>query len=258
MLLAPAGAPVEAFANVTRDATAHEAMLHRVQRLRGEVYVDDGAAPEQLLDASGRHVAADDPLRWHIVLLDPEDAPIACVSLRLHMADARPEEVTVYELAHLADDDTFAPRLHRALGDVIDLARSEQVHFGEAGGMAVSTRVQHVGLGLVMSLAGWSLCRVVGHHIGVSGAGVRNGISSIHQRSGAWRLHDHEEALPQVLHPVFQDPIEVLGFDTRKPSDKCQPRLAALAEHLPECMVLADVVDNTASSAKEAERAPAS
>src|SRR5262245_22897810 len=59
------------FQKVTANAKVHRRLLAEMQRLRGEIYLSDGAIrSEDLVD--GRHRAVSDDASWHILVLDAE------------------------------------------------------------------------------------------------------------------------------------------------------------------------------------------
>ena len=83
VLVAPSAESASAFfKNVDVDSSRRAELIHDVQRLRGEIYVQDGAIERQQLSADGRHITAEDAKGWHMLLLDKEQRVGACALSR--------------------------------------------------------------------------------------------------------------------------------------------------------------------------------
>src|ERR1035438_2542373 len=79
ILLSPPGVPLRgAFRQVDDDAVWRQELLSDMQRLRGRVYLQDGAISEQDLTADGRHVQLIDEESWHLLILNPHDRVMGC------------------------------------------------------------------------------------------------------------------------------------------------------------------------------------
>src|SRR5205809_648904 len=80
MLLAPPRASARGFfQNVTVDDRLHRAFVGNVQRLRGGVYLEDGAISPTQLSTGGRHQTPEDANSWHLLMLGRERHVSACV-----------------------------------------------------------------------------------------------------------------------------------------------------------------------------------
>src|SRR5438128_9993907 len=85
LLLAPRHADVPpAFLNLQFDRPRHERLLAGIQRLRGGVYLRDGAIERRELSDDGRHCLGIDKDSWHLLTLDRSGAVCACVRYRAH------------------------------------------------------------------------------------------------------------------------------------------------------------------------------
>src|SRR3954468_10060333 len=79
VFLAPSVASVdEVFANVTVDSTEHDRLVQQVQRMRGRIYLNDGAIDAGQLTAEGLHRTSEDEQGWHMLLLNGEQQVAAC------------------------------------------------------------------------------------------------------------------------------------------------------------------------------------
>ena len=68
MLLAPSEAHVPgSFPAVDVNPKRHEEILAQLQRLRGSVYLHDGAITSDELSSDGRHILGIDGGSWHVV-----------------------------------------------------------------------------------------------------------------------------------------------------------------------------------------------
>src|SRR5437764_739517 len=84
VLLAPKGAPIpDRFEKVQNSPKFHSELTARLQRFRGEVYLEDGAIGEQDL-TDGRHWSAADEKSWHLLVLDSDDKVCACTRYLPH------------------------------------------------------------------------------------------------------------------------------------------------------------------------------
>src|ERR1035438_4798727 len=80
VILPPARtAPPKIFRNTELNRWRYERMLAEMQRLRGSVYLRDGAIQQDELTADGRHRLSVDEYSWHILLLDGAKRVTGCL-----------------------------------------------------------------------------------------------------------------------------------------------------------------------------------
>ena len=71
LILAPQHAQVPpVFQNLKVDARRHQELLAGMQRLRGNLYLRDGAIEQRELSDDGRHCMSVDRDSWHLLALD--------------------------------------------------------------------------------------------------------------------------------------------------------------------------------------------
>ena len=71
VILSPARSPAPmVFRNIAVDSRRYDQMLAAMQRLRGQVYLRDGAIQADQLAPDRRHKLPVDEHSWHILLLD--------------------------------------------------------------------------------------------------------------------------------------------------------------------------------------------
>src|SRR5579862_765235 len=79
VLLAPSKIPgSEFFRNVDVHSERHLNFVHEMQRLRGGVYLDDGAVQQEQLLPDGRHQLPGDENSWHLVIMNKHGRLSAC------------------------------------------------------------------------------------------------------------------------------------------------------------------------------------
>ena len=110
VLLAPSGAIIpEVFADAKSNPHRHDLLLAGVQRLRGALYLQEGAIQASQLSSDGRHRAPVDEHAWHIVLLDEEGGVAGCAR---YMAYGEPVTFSGLGVAKSA----LAPRRNGGIG----------------------------------------------------------------------------------------------------------------------------------------------
>ena len=135
VILAPAASAFlnPEFRNVHYEPEWYEQILGEVQRLRGRVYLHDGAIQQEQLSADGRHISPVDSLSWHIVTLDERGLVVACARLHEHAPSAGFEDLSVSGSA-LAKSPKWGRRLRAAVQSVRKRAYASAGRFIEAGG----------------------------------------------------------------------------------------------------------------------------
>jgi hypothetical protein len=126
VFVAPSTAAVsDTFHNVNVDAGRHERLVRDVQRMRGSIYVKDGALQPHQLTADGRHQTPEDETSWHMLLLDRHQQVTACALYLEHDHN----DVTFDQLrarhCPLTSEPEWRPTVERAIETELDRARSE-------------------------------------------------------------------------------------------------------------------------------------
>jgi hypothetical protein len=141
ILLAPAGACLKPFSGpVTLSDRAHSALIAEMQRLRGEIYLNDGAIQPSELTA-GRHVSPCDEESWHLLTARADGVIVGCVRLLRHPNTVRCHQLRVSDapVAHSNDWATgFASSIHSEL----ETARRFNFSYMEIGGWALAPELR--------------------------------------------------------------------------------------------------------------------
>lgn len=220
VLLAPPGSVVpDRFSNVVVSPNDHREYLRNVQRVRGRVYVRDGAVRPEQLSADGRHQTPEDGTSWHFLIVNKRGDVGACMWYRMHGQATTVEQLRAWGCP-LARRNGWREALRQAIENELRRARSESIHYAEAGGWAVSDQERCASDGVVLPLAAFSLSRLFGGGLGLSTATVRHSSACILRRLGLTRLDVDGVPLPAYYDPKYGCEMELLRFDTRRPNPR--------------------------------------
>lgn len=238
LFLAPSMTVVsDVFQNVDINPERHDGLLHEVQRLRGSIYLKDGALDPSLLTSDGRHVSPDDERSWHMLLLDRQGGIVASSCYMEHDADVTFEGTRAMHCP-LAKDDTWRGRLWRTIESELAAARSERMKYVELGGWAVSERCRGTAGPISLALAVWAFSRRGGGALGLTTATFRHCSSTILKRLGGSRFEIDGETLPPYYDDRYSCMMELLRFDSRRPNPKYVPLIDQVREMLPSISVV--------------------
>jgi hypothetical protein len=239
VLLTPPHASVPAtFENLEVNPRRRRELVAEMQRLRGRVYLHDGAVEPHQLTRSGRHQTAEDESSWHLLMLDKLGQVAACVWYMAHDPAVPVERLRVRNCP-LAHQPMWRNTLWSAVELELSRARREGLGYAEVGGWAVAESSRCTSEGLVLALAGYSLGRVLGGTLGMTTATVRHCSSTILRRLGGSDLCVGERTVPSYYDPHYKCEMELLRFDSRHPSPKYSGFVELLKDKLSEVLVIA-------------------
>jgi hypothetical protein len=225
MLLAPSEALVPgSFPAVDVSPERHEKILAQLQRLRGSVYLHDGAITSAQLSSDGRHVVGVDSASWHVVSVQADGRVTGCARYRAYGKSAQPEHLTAWRSA-LARDWTWRGTLHMALESEISLARKRKVDYVEVGGWAIAEDMRFTMEAMNIALSTFALAQSIGGAIGLTTATVRNCSSRILRKIGGRSLGLPGCPLPSYFDPHYGCEMELLRFDSNAPNPRYQTRI---------------------------------
>jgi hypothetical protein len=230
------------FETVAVDPRHYEDCIAAVQRLRGRVYVQDGAIPPSALDDDLRHRSNLDYDCWHLLMLNWEGHVAGCIRVRLYDGGVDVRHLQVWEVVRRMPDGT-RERYARAIRRLRDESLSDGLWFGEVGGWAVSEQVRTGTVGVTLAVALWPFCRLLGGVAAVATATTRHNSAKILTRLGGASITDHGEPLGPFDDPYFGCQMNLLGFDSRRLS----PRYEGLAETLRPCLLRSELMTGTDS-----------
>ena len=254
VLLAPPNASVpEFFRNVDVDVLRRSALVRQMQRLRGGIYLQDGAISQQQL-IGGRHQTPEDEKSWHLLMLDSQAQVTSCVWYLEHDSRVSIDSLRARNCP-LALHTGWSERFFDAVGGELARARRLGMRFAEVGGWAVTPQHRCKSEGLLLALAAYSLGRVSGGALGLTTATVRHASSTILRRLGGSHLASADGPVPAYFDPRYNCEMELLRFDSRRPATKFSALIDSLKDKLTVVQVIAS---HSLSAMPEHMDAPAS
>lgn len=248
VLLAPTDNVPAFFNNVEFDRGKHRHYVRALQKLRGRVYVNDGAVAPGQLTTDGLHETAEDEKSWHLLMVDSRRNVTGCAWYLQHASTVEVDDLRV-RYSPLARMTKWRGMLWKGVESELVRARAEQLNYAEVGGWAVAEGSRCTSEGLVLALAGYSLGRICGGALGITTATVRHCSSTILRRLGGSPLDAGGVEVPSYYDPKYDCEMEILRFDSRRPS----ARYNDLIERLRARMADVPVFARPASSAFETE-----
>jgi len=239
VLLAPSAASVDdIFQNVDIDAGRHEQLVRDVQKLRGSIYLKDGAIQREQLTADGRHRTPEDERAWHMLLLDKQHQVNACAFYLEHDATISLDELRVRQCP-LAENDEWGPTLRKAIHTELARARRDRLRFVELGGWAVSENSRGTSGPLALALAVYGFSRRCGGALGMTTATFRHCSATILKRLGGSRFEVDGRTLPEYFDARYQCMMEMIRFDSRSPNPKYVRLIEQASQKLANIHVIA-------------------
>src|SRR5262249_33881309 len=134
ILLAPPSRTMPAgMTNVRIDSFRHADLLAQMQRLRGSVYLKDGALDAQQLSTDGLHQTPEDDRSWHLLMVDNQGQVDACVWYLQHDDAASFERLRVRHCP-LLGQPAWRNMLIGAVESEIAEAQKHGMGYAEVGG----------------------------------------------------------------------------------------------------------------------------
>lgn len=200
-LLAPPQAKVPRnFHRVERDHEWHQRMLSRVQRMRGKVYLDEGAIRKSQLSSDGRHRVPIDERAWHVLALDDSMQIYGCSRYMAH-PNSTPFSALSVSNCPLAKSRTWGARFRDAVESEMELAHQGGIDYVEVGGWALLPDLRRSVEALRIALATYCLARTLGGCIGIATVTQRHASSSILRRIGGLLVLLGRDRSSVVLRP---------------------------------------------------------
>jgi hypothetical protein len=239
VLLAPHDSPIGSyFEDVHTNSAERRRLLAMVQRLRGSIYLDDGAIGRSDLSEDGRHQTPEDDKSWHLLMLDRQRRVSACVWYMEHPSDAAFSQMRARHTP-LAVHPQWGSILEDAVHGELAEARRKKLRYAEVGGWAVSSACRCRSEGLLLALAAYSLGRIGSGTLGMTTATVRHSSSTILRRLGGSPLEARGTAVPPYFDARYDCQMELLRFDSRRPSRKYAGLIDSLKNKLAQVSVIA-------------------
>ena len=238
VLLAPAGCFIpKAFTRRHVDRNRYARWLSDAQRVRGNIYLADGAVQDSQLTADGRHVQRTDYESWHVLAVDGNGEVRGCARYRRHTGNVGFDDLGVSD-SWLAQCEQWRVSLRAAVESEIVRAHQCGFAFSEVGGWAIVPEKRCTAEALRIAMATYSLAQILGGCVGISTATERHHSSSILRRIGGRSLEHGGTELPSYYDPQYRCRMEVLRFDSSLPDASCRGWVKQLRERLAEVSVV--------------------
>ncbi|MBL8212528.1 MAG: hypothetical protein JNK87_17570 [Bryobacterales bacterium] len=238
VLLAASTDLVPAHLNRVRvDAGQHAHLLQAAQRLRGAVYLADGAIAQTDLAPDGRFISRIDQEGWQFLILGQDDEVRGTIRYRPIAQPARFEHLGLSQ-SSLARDRDWALALRRAVESEFERAAQRDLQYIEVGGWAMGKELRNTTEGLRLALTSFALAMVSGGAFGIVNATQRHNSAQILRKVGGSPLQWQGVDLPPYFDQRYRCQMEILRFD----SDHLQPRLAQSVSILAESLAKVEVV----------------
>jgi hypothetical protein len=218
------------------DREEHSEHLANLQRLRGRIYLDDGAIEHWQLSEDGRHCLDTDDKSWHLLTIEDEQV-LACARLQVYPSTTVFSELSVARSSQ-AHCPVWGSVLQQSVIAELCRAQNENLSFIEAGGWALAPELRCTTEALQIALGSYALGQLLDGCLGLSTATVRHHSASILRRLGGNPLVWEGRALPPYYDPAYRCEMEVVCFDSRHPNPKYQAWVDQLQLELPHTRVL--------------------
>ena len=239
IVLAPQGSHIPSrFRNVVVDPQRHADILADMQRMRGRIYLDDGAVARWKLDTDHRHSTPADHESWHLVTLDDQGSVSGCVRYREHPNTVSFQELGLRNCA-LAGCRRWGNKLRVVIESDLVAARRLAISFVEVGGWALTKEKRCTGEALRTALATYGLAQALGGCVGIATATVRHRSSSILRRIGGSALEIAGEQVPAYYDPQYDCEMEIVRFSSDAPNQKYRRWIDQICAGLLDVPVLA-------------------
>lgn len=231
VLLAPPEAPnYGRFQKVVRDNALFGRLQSSMQRMRGRIYLEDGAINRSDLGADGRHVLPSDEQSWHLLSVDETGSVVGCTRfLRHHRADLTFDALRI-RAATVASSPAWGSKLRLMIEDEISKARAAGFAYVEVGGWALdkATRCTSDCVRGVLATFAWS--RLLGGALGICTATERHHSAMILQKLGGRSFEYKGESMPSYYDERYGCRMHLLRFDSRSPNPRYEESIAHI-EH---------------------------
>jgi hypothetical protein len=238
VLIAPPGPVPPLFGKQLIDAGRRASLIRELQKLRGNVYLHDGALQPHELTSDGLHQTPEDEKSWHLVMLNKHGRVNACAWYLEHPATASIQHLRVRNCP-LNANESWREKLKRAVETEISRARQNALKYAEVGGWAVAPGSRCTSEGLLLALAAYSLGRTLGGALGITTATVRHSSSTILRRLGGSNLEVDGSTVPSYYDPHYDCEMELLRFDSRRPNGRYAALIELLKSKLSNVMIIA-------------------
>ena len=189
------------------------------QRLRGRIYLQDGAIQRSELSADNRHIQAADDRAWHLLTVDVNGAVVACIRYFAHEPYVKFSELSI-AASGITRSAKLGTHVRAAVETELNYARQRGVWYVELGGWAVSESLRRTTEAVRTLLTVYALSQIRGGAVGLSSATARHRSSSILRRIGGKPLKSNGVEVSSYYDDQYACEMELLSFDSDFPNDR--------------------------------------
>jgi hypothetical protein len=238
VFVAPSASSVsDMFRNVEVDGERHRQLIRDVQRMRGSIYLKDGAVARHQLTADGLHQTEEDETSWHMLLLNKHQQVTACALYLEHDNTVTFDQLRARQCP-LASQEEWRPKLVDAIESELERSRQEGLKYIELGGWAVAEQSRGTAGPLALALATYGFSRRAGGALGITTATFRHCSATILKRLGGSRLESDGVTLPPYYDKRYRCMMEMIRFDSRQPNVKYLGLIDQFRDMLANIMVV--------------------
>jgi hypothetical protein len=209
------------------DQKVYDQFLRSVQRLRGRIYLEDGAIQASDMNADGRFAMQGDEQCWHLLLTNDTNETIGCARYLVH-----PNTVSLHRLnisqSPIARSQRWGDQVRLAVAADLGEAWKHSLSYVEIGGWALCESWRRTGAALEMLTASYALAPLWGGCLASCAATVRHGSAAILRKIGGTSLEARGEQLPPYGDIRYGCFMELLRFDSRSPAQRLIPLIHQL------------------------------
>ena len=247
VLLAPSQSAASEFDQASVDPSRHHRLLAEAQRLRGRIYVQDGAIQRSELSADDRHIQAADDQAWHLLTVDENEAVVACIRYFAHDPCVKFSELSIAG-SDITRSAELGTRVRAAVETELECARRRGVWYVELGGWAVCESLRCTTEAVRTLLTVYALSQVRGGAVGLSSATARHHSSSILKRIGGRPLKANGVEVSSYYDAQYACEMELLSFDSEFPNERYARWISECREVLHQVPVVLGAPENTCAS----------
>jgi hypothetical protein len=227
ILLAPLGGDLTPFnGEIVGSNDYHAQLLAQMQRLRGAVYLRDGAIQSAELSPDLRHITTADSGSWHLLTVTPSQKVVGCMRFCSYPNSISFDQLGVRE-SSIARSDEWGLAVRAAVEDEIERAQEANFRYVEVGGWALAEELRGTTEALQLALATFAWSQLMGGALGIGTVTERNSSSSILRRLGGRSLEHRGSAIPAYYDEKYRCGMELLRFDSRSANPRYSQSTAA-------------------------------
>ena len=213
-------------------------LLAESQRLRGRIYLEDGAIGASELTNDGRFISDLDSRSWHLLTIGQQGRVMGCARFLRHPKRVSYKDLTVAQTP-LAQSSAWGGKLEKTVESQLALSRSVGASFLELGGWALTEELRGTAEALIYVLISYAWSRRLGGALGLTTATVRNGSAKILRKVGGKPLTTEDgEDIPPYFDHRYSCGMEILSFDSRVPHSKFAGAVTLFESRVPDFEIL--------------------